>query len=283
MSIFLRRISIKGRYPFVRIFQILDNPKCFISWVLKNIYYKHSKIDYSEKYAEFHYLDYNETLAELIDSGMSLARFNDGEFDQLAGFGIYPPDSDWSQKNSSKLIKAMTSVLTTEDPRLLIAINPPHYFLSDKNSKLDEPFDYNMWVYTKTFLYKFLNKSKRYGDCRLFVPFCSPNFDWKKLTGHLRGKTVIVATGDANKLSNITLGQTNFFVECGKVDAFERLDTIKNDIRNVILSNNLDVSNVIVLASLGPAAGILAFDFLDENITVWDTGHMFKHAKNYVK
>jgi len=279
----LRKISIRGRYPFVRLRQLLDNPKFLFRWIANNFYYKRSLKDYSKFYKDFTFLSPEETLDELVVYGKSLARVNDGEFDQLSGIGEYPPDSDWSQKYSKELRVDMLKVLSSKEDNLCVAVTPDKYFLAKKDDDLGEPFDYNMWVYTKTFLHRFLNKGQSYGDCRLFVPFCSPGLDWKLLIDFLRSKIVIIATGNVSSLSDIRLGRENYYVECGKVNAYERKHDIKKMIDTVLSDNNIHKDDVVVLASLGPTAGILALEYLGEGITVWDTGHIFKHAQKKVK
>jgi hypothetical protein len=62
------------------------------------------------------------------------------------------------------------------------------------------------------------------------------------------------------------------------VNAFERKDEIKFDVMACIIKNRLPVDNVLVLACLGPTAGVIAEELLDHSIQVWDTGHIFEFA-----
>ncbi|GLO59654.1 hypothetical protein MACH09_01620 [Vibrio sp. MACH09] len=277
----IRKISFLGRYPFLRITQFYYNPVSLLNWLKKNLYYRWSNKDYSEYYNDFKFLSPNESLCHLIENNCSLARFNDGEFEQLLGYGEYPPDSDWEQSNSKELIYSMEKVLSSSDGRLLVAITPNWYFLSDNGAELNEPFCRGMWIHTRAILYKYLNKGQAYGDCRMFVPFSSHDFDWNMLRSYLSEKNVIIATGNVEKLSNVSLGKRNFFVECGKINAFEKKNSIVKDIISCMENNKLSKESTIVLASLGPTAGIIALELLGK-VVVWDTGHMFKHAKNEV-
>ena len=45
-----------------------------------------------------------------------------------------------------------------------------------------------------------------------------------------------------------------------------------------IVRENLPVDNVLVLACLGPTAGIIAEELIDQSVQVWDTGHIFEFA-----
>ena len=281
MSISLSKINIKGRYPFVRLKQFIVNPISFYNWLLKNTYFRFTRNDYSSKYDHFTFLTPNESLDYLIKNEASLARFNDGEFDQLLGYGIYPPNSDWSQDNSKGLSRDIATVLSSSDHRLLVATTPSWYFLSADGSEFEEDFCKGMWRHTKAILYKYLNHEQSYGDCRLFVPTSSPDLDWPKLKSYLSKKNVIIATGDVKNISHIKLGKKNYYIECGKTNAYEIRKDILSSIRECLFENELSKDSTIVLASLGPTAGIIAYDLLGE-VVVWDTGHIFRYAQEKI-
>jgi hypothetical protein len=280
---FWRKISVAGRFPLIRLKQFSESPRAVKNWLSKNTYYRFSKRNYSDLYSDFVFFDPNQTLDYLINNKCSLARFNDGEFDMILGFGIYPPDSDWSQKYSRKLSNEMINVLSSESDKILVAVTPPWYFLQSGHSDNKGDFIESMWIQIRAVLHGYLRVGQKYGDCRLFVPSCSPSFNWEKLRSYLSDKDVIIATGNTKAVENYKLGERNFYVECGKVNAFQKKDIIKSDILACIETNMLDVENVIVLASLGPTAGLLAYDLLDDGVTVWDTGHMFRYAARELK
>jgi hypothetical protein len=100
----------------------------------------------------------------------------------------------------------------------------------------------------------------------------------------LQDKNIIIATGHTHKLKHLNLGAKTSFVECGTENAYERKEEIKQKIRELITQENFSKEKTLVFASLGPTAGIIAQEFLDENIRVWDTGHMFEFAaKNFIE
>jgi hypothetical protein len=278
MSLFFRRISVFGRFAFMRLLQVRDNPKLLIHLLKKNLIYKRSKIDFAQKYAGFQFLSAQETLLDLINNNKSLARFSDGEFEQLIGSGEYPPDSDWCQKWSPSLQQDISTSLSCTDSRLLVAVDPPSTFLAAKNSQHAIRFEYKMWVDMRRIMWKFLSKTVPYGHCHLFIKANCPDFDWHMFREYLSDKDIIIATGNTVKIRHLSIGRNTFFIECGTENAYERRHTIKEDIRNEITTRKLDKHSTIVFASLGPTAGILAYDFLNEGIKVWDTGHMFEFA-----
>ncbi|WP_076097959.1 GT-D fold domain-containing glycosyltransferase [Chromobacterium subtsugae] len=278
MSLLFRSISVFGRFPFVRLIQVIDNPRYLLHIIKKNLIYKRSKIDYTDKYSAFTFMSGQESLEDLIKNKKSLARFSDGEFEQIVGAGEYPPDSDWCQKWSKPLIDDMLKTLSSEDDRLLVAVDPPSTFLGTRDSTHSIRFEYNMWVDMRRLMWTFLCPGRSYGHSHLFIEANSPDFNWAQFKDHLREKHVIVATGNTDKISDLNLGLKTYFVECGTENAYERKSIIKDNITNLIKNNGLDKNNVLVLLSLGPTAGILAREFIDDDICAWDTGHMFKFA-----
>src|SRR5690606_31965330 len=111
-----------------------DNPAYLLHITKKNLVYKRESFDiYHGKYAPLTFLSGQETLVELIKTGKSLARFSDGEFEQITGAGEYPPESDWCQRWSKPLIDDIIANLSSADPRMLVAVDPPSTFLAPKD------------------------------------------------------------------------------------------------------------------------------------------------------
>lgn len=280
----VRKFEIFGLFPVVRLISIIENPRYIIHLIKKNFWYKRFATDYTYKYKDIEFLSGQETLEVLIRDKLSLARFSDGEIEQLVGAGEYPPDSDWAQRNSKELVTAIGSNLGSVKPGLLVAVDPPSTFLASRESlegeDADHPvaFGYNMWVDMRRIMWKFLSADKAYGHCHLFIRRNCPDLNWNMLRDHLGTRDVIVATGNTNLIDHLKLGLTTNFIDCGTVDAFERKDEIKFEIMACIVRENLPVDNVLVLACLGPTAGIIAEELIDQSIQVWDTGHIFEFA-----
>lgn len=284
MSLFFRRIRVLGYYPFVRLIQVCDNPPYLLHIIKKNLVYKRSKIDHSPRYANMTFLSGQQTLEELIRSGRSLARFSDGEIEQITGAGEYPPDSDWCQKWSKPLIRDLEAALSSTDPRLLVAVDPPSTFLAAKGSAHHIHFEYNMWIDMRRIMWTYLQPTGTYGHSHLFIHANCPDLNWKMMKEHFRTRDLVIATGNTNRIKHLNLGNRTFFIECGTENAYERKEKIKQDIRDLIAREGLDKNNTIICACLGPTACIIAREFLDEGICVWDTGHMFEFAaRNFLE
>lgn len=279
----LRRIRVFGKLPFVRLQQILSNPIVLVHLFFKNFFYKRMLSQYDHKYSQFVFLTPQETLERLIRNNLSLSRYGDGEFEQICGYGEYPSNSDWEQKNSKKLIYQLKDVLSSPRPELLIAVPPKYTFLKIENMPVRHKFPLSMRLDVTRLMWRYLDHHSVYGDSHLFVPADSKDFDWGMLKSYFSKYDIIIATGGIENLKKFSLGKKTYFVECGKINAYERKEEIKKDIRSVFTGNNLDKENTIVLASLGPTATILAFEFIDEGIWLWDTGHMFKYAASEIE
>jgi hypothetical protein len=246
--------------------------------LLKRFVYRKQADRYLDKYQEFTFLSGQDTLEELIRSGRSLGRYSDGEFEIICGGGIYPPDSNWSQRYSPALRRDLLELLSTDDPRIFLAVDPPSTFLAPPDSVHRITFQYPMWINMRRLMWRYLQRGRSYGHSHLFVPENCPDLDWSMLREHFLRKDIVIATGNTAALRQLQLGRTTHLVDCGTVNAYESRERIKQNIRDLIHSRGLNKRDVLVLASLGPTAQLIAHDFLNEDICVWDTGHMFKFA-----
>lgn len=276
-------MKIFNKFPLVRLKQFRDNPR-YVFYYLKRLFiYKYTSHKYIENYKDFNFLSSSETLDYLIDNNASLARFGDGDIEQLTGAGEYPPDSDWTQKNSQKLISRLEEVLFSQSGKLLVAHKSLEILSSKKEEAEEKGVVYNMWTDTRRLLFHYLKKGQIYGDAHVFLPEHNPNFNWQKLHNFLKEKDVIIVTGGTAKLFGVSFGKRMFFVEAGKHDAFSQYEKIKQNLFSLIKAENLQKENTLIMASLGPTADILAYELSKEDWTVWDTGHFFKFADKKIR
>jgi|GEM_PF-6561456 hypothetical protein len=271
-------MNIFNKFPLVRLKQFRDNP-FFVLYYFKRLFvYKYTSHQHIPKYNDYNFLSAEDTLNYLIDKQASLARFSDGDIEQLTGAGEYPPDSDWTQKSSKPLIQSLEKVLFSNEERLLLAHESPSVFCLKRKEAKKQRVVYNMWTDTRRLLHRYLRKNQTYGHAHVFIPSHNPNLDWRKLHNYFKKRDVIIVTGGTDKLFEVSLGNRNFFVEAGKNNAFERYGTIKQDLLKLINKEGLEKNKTLIMASLGPTADILALDFTKDGWQVWDTGHFFKFA-----
>lgn len=271
-------MQVFGAFPLVRLRQLRDNPGIFWYYLMRFVRYKRTSGKYIPLYKNYTFLTPQETLNRVLSGNLSLARLNDGELGILAGFGIYPPDSDWTQRYSRALRMRLEEVLASERDDLLVAVPPPWVFLASSEEAKEHGVLYTMWTEARMLLHRFLKEGRPYGDANVFIPFHHEDFDWQRFHSYLSTKDVVIVTGGISKLFDVSLGRRTFFVETGKHDAFEHYTEIRMRLANLIDAEALAKKDTLIMASLGPTAGVLALDLVGEGWQVWDTGHFFRYA-----
>ena len=272
----LRSISLLGKYPFVRILQILDNPSYLTVIIKRKIEsLSTSRKDLINRFENYTFLSGAETLDYAISNNLSIARLSDGEFEQIRGGGEYPPDSNWSQKNSYGLRKEMLRLFRNPKRKLLICVDSKEKIFGLDPSNFTYDQSYALMHDIRIIFPRIASKEVTYGHAKLFLE--DPDFPWEKLKLFLRTKHVIVVTGNISKINELEIGRTTDFIECGVDNAYERLSEIKEMIFNKLSAQKYCIDDVLVLSSLGISSTQLAYQ-LCENMQVWDTGHAFTLA-----
>ena len=272
----LRSISLLGKYPFVRILQVLDNPS-YLKIIFKRKIESLSlnRKDLVKRFKGYKFLSAAETLDYAISNNLSIARLSDGEFEQIRGGGEYPPDSNWSQKNSYGLRKEMLRLFRRPKDKLLICVDSKEKIFGLNPSNFTYDQSYALMHDIRIIFPRIASTDNTYGHAKLFLE--DPNFPWEKLKCFLKSKHVIVVTGNVSKISKLEIGLTTDFIECGVDNAYEKLSEIKKMIFGKITAQGYDLDDVLVLSSLGISSTQLAYQ-LCENMQVWDTGHAFTLA-----
>lgn len=273
-------MNLFGKFPLVRMKQFITNPGYFYFWVCRFLYYKQSSFSYLPKYRDYVPLNPKETLEHIISENLSVARFGDGEFGILSGAGIYPPDSDWSQRYSTELKNRLEEVMLAKEPKLIQAFPSRRLIFANKKEARKEKMISSMHTELRLFLWRYIRPNQTYGDWGVFTLQHHKDLNWNRLYTFLEHKTVVIVTGNTAALSHLILGQKTLFVEAGKHDAFERYVDIKMSIERLIEDQNLDKANTLIMASIGPTADILVLDLTKKGYMVWDTGHFFRYAND---
>lgn len=269
-------------FPKVRIKQIVNNPRYFLFWVMRFIFYKKTSFIYNEKYSKVKQLNEQETLQYIITNNKSIIRFGDGEFGLLSGAGIYPPDSDWSQQYSTELKEEIERLLSQKNDDILVAFPPIKDIISrswDGNGYKVVP---SMHTEARMFLWEHVSPAEKYGSCTVFLPHFS-EIDWLSIREYIKDKTVVIVTGGTEKLQDIKLGKDTLFVETGKHGAFERRANILSELDKLIADKRLDPNKTLFWVSLGCTAGYVVDHLVGRGYVAWDTGHIFRFAEAQIK
>lgn len=271
------------KFPVVRLKQFVTNPPFFIFWCKRFFFYKQSSFQHKEKIKTIKQLSAKETLDYITKNNVSLIRFGDGEFGMLFGAGIYPPDSDWSQRYTKKLKENLERELVLKNKKILIGIPPIRQVVYCEGDTPKQDVISSMHTEARLALGNLSHYDLVYGDWSVFLPQMNPNLDWTPLKKYLENKKVVIVTGGTEKLQKISLGQKTYFVECGKHNAFSRRNKIFAKLDNLITNESLKTDQTLFMVSLGCTAGVVVEHLSAKGFTAFDTGHIFRFAMEKVK
>ena len=265
-----------------RVCKFLDNPLAFFPFLKKRLYYDFIADDQIKYYKDFKYLNFEDTLNEIIDKNRSIVRFGDELFDMLQGIGLYY--GDWRQKYSKDLAKRMEEVISSRDPRLLVCFNP-EFILKTKKEFISEGIgnQWHFWTNSKIFLKNYYHKDIVYGSALCFTPRYNKNINYQKLKDYFLKKHIVIVTSSTDRFKNIELGKTTDFIEAPKSDAWQSYEMIKGKIISLVENKSWPRENILILASMGSAAKVLTYDLTKLGYTTWDTGQFFDLAAREIE
>ena len=257
--------------------KFLDNPKAVLPFLKKRFYYNYIADKQLSYYKDFTFLDYENTINDIIDNNRSIVRFGDELFDMLQGIGLYY--GNWHQKYSPELAKRLKEIISSRDPRILVCFNPGLILKTKEEFKEDGISEqYQFWTNSKMFLKDYYHKDITYGSALCFTPRYNTNLSFQKLKNFFLKKHIIILTSNIDRFKNISLGKTTSFLEAPSSNAWQKYDTIKESLLSLIHSKNVPKNEVLVLVSMGSAAKVLVYDLAQLGITAWDTGQFFDLA-----
>ncbi len=265
-----------------RIKKFLDNPKAIFPFIRKRVYYNFIADNQLKYYKDFKYLNYDETLDDIIINNKSLVRFGDEVFDLLLGIGLY--FGNWHQKYNPRLAEKLKIILASNDPRLLVAFNP-EYILKTKAQFAEEGISdqFHFWTHSKIFLKNYIQKDSIYGSALCFNPRFNKNIDYKKLKTYFSSKHILVIASNIDRFKDMSLGIRTEFVECPASDAWEEYDVVKQKLLTKIHDQNMDRSILLILISMSSAGKVLVYEVTKMGYTAWDTGQFFDLASQEIR
>jgi len=224
-------------------------------------------------YSYYYFLDLNikinyyskDDYIQLIKGGKSIIRLGDGDiFTILGGGQPYQEYNSVLAKKLSQLIKEYTP-----SSNYVISLNKVPLALS--NSQLRKENLLSAWLPTKIYWKLFFNKNASYYDAAMFYYKNSLKDYFEE---YLKTKKIIFVSKKENcdvirNNSNIPF-TFSCFIETVETQAFNDYEIIKNKILNEIVFEKKD--NYVVMAAVGPASKVLAYDLSSIGIQVFDVG-----------
>ncbi len=229
------------------------------------------------------FYDLNSTISLLRDTKTSIARFGDGELDQILGQG------ETFQYPSPELAYRLREVLSSPHKNIIIGIPTELWFMEGLTEK-EKKWWSNCRVKFKPLLKEVLNKDQVYGPTN--ISHYSMHYTDEKTFDDYFSK---VRSIWENKDIHLIHGEGIF--DDFKFDIFDNVRTIsyqKAPARNAfkeykkILNAALKVDkNKLIIIILGPTATVLAYDLTLHGYQALDIGHVAKaydwHKKNWKK
>jgi hypothetical protein len=259
-----------------RLQKFIDNPYAISPFLKKRLYYNHIADRYIDYYADFKYLNYSETLQEIIYKQKSVVRFGDELFDMLQGIGLYY--GDWRQKYDPELSKRLKDIISSRNPNLLICFNPEFILKTKSEFKEAGILDqYQFWTNSKIFLKDYYHPDIVYGSALCFHPRYNKEINFRELKNFFSTKHIYIVTSNITRFQHVKLGTTTTLLEIPASDAWERYDYVKRQLLS-LLNTSPDKSKILVLVSMASAAKVLVYDLVNLGYTAWDTGQFFDLA-----
>jgi hypothetical protein len=254
----------------------IKNTKLYkkIRWFLK---YRVSRIKVNSTIDYFNHKnlrieEFETTINRIKDTGLSLARFGDGEFSCMSGFMV--GKSSGLNSCNQLIRKRLLEVINSNLENLLIGIIPspskPYGPLVQKD------IHWNQYVYTLHFrkLINILNFENIYSDATIFLKnrlYDSNNEYFIKIIEIWTNKSVCFVTSSLGRLDinhDLFSGvASKHLIDIPNENAFEEYDSILNECLKLNTST-------LFLLSAGFTATILAHDLTIEGYQAIDIGHI---------
>ncbi len=262
--------------------KFIDNPKAIFPFLKKRLYYNLIADKQLHHYKDFKFLNYEDTLNNIIENNRSIVRFGDELFDMLQGIGLYY--GDWRQKYDPELAVRLKEVISSTDPKLLVCFNPELILKTKQEFKqMGIPEQWHFWTNSKFFLKNYLHKDIVYGSALCFTPRYNKNINYKKLKEFFATKNIIIVTSNTQRFADIKLGKTTSFIEAPKSDAWQSYEEIKATLLSLMKEKGFSPAETLMLISMGSAAKVLVYDLTKIGYTAWDTGQFFDLASKEIE
>lgn len=247
--------------------------KIYSSDLVMNAIYHHQNRKY-----KLDILKSEETIAHILKTSCSVARFGDGEFEMLL-----QPDRDLGfQTRCGALSDRMRQILRNKESNLLICIP---YTLNDLHSRTrhSRMFWYS-WGKRNDQHHRIVELIRQcqpdgyvYGDSQITRPYIAyATRDhgariFPMLKQLWEGRDILFVEGEKTRLG---VGNDLFDnarsikrVLCPATNAFDRYDEILETVKSVW-------NGELILLALGPTATVLAADLADSGMQALDLGHL---------
>lgn len=263
-----------------RLSKFIDYPPAIIPFLKKRLYYNFVADSYIKHYKDVKFLNYDETIEEILNKNKSIVRFGDDVFDLLLGIGLY--FDNWRQVYDPILADRLKEVLSARNENLLVCFNP-EFILKTKEDFVREGIgeQHHFWTNSKIFLKDYIHTDQVYGSALSFQPHFNKNLPIDRLVKHLKTKHLVIVSGDVTRFNNQQLGLTTVYIEGPSSNAWVNYEQILDQVKNTV--KDLPKSDTLILTALGPTSRVMILDLVKEDYVVWEMGRFFDLALDQIK
>lgn len=215
-------------------------------------------------------MDEFQTLA-LLEEGMSIARFGDGELNLCHGAPAK------CQKPNSLLADRLKEILATSSDKCLVGIPRigPGAVLPDRKEKF--------WAQYRSSRFTDLYRLKNYASAFITRPDSAPVINvpdyWERIKGLWKNRKILIVEGQSS-----TFGQNKILQNAAEVETLKCPDSDSFASYSDILSTVKNYRCSTIILSLGPTATVLAWDLSHLGYRALDLGHLsFLYDKCFVR
>ena len=263
-----------------RLGKFLDYPLATLPFLKKRLYLNRIADNYIQYYKDVTFLDYDDTMDQILNHNKSIVRFGDDVFDMLLGIGLY--FNDWKQVYKKDLAEGLKRVLSSNHPNLLVCFNP-EFILKTKEEFVKEGIgeQHHFWTNSKIYLKDYIDGDRVYGSALSFQERYNKNLPYDKIVEHLKTKHLIIVASNTARFKNKQLGLSTAYVEGPSSNAWDSYIRLREEVLNKV--SFLPKSDTLIMTGLGPSSKIMVLDFTEAGYTVWDTGQFFDLALKRIK
>ncbi|MCI9488659.1 MAG: DUF1792 domain-containing protein [Dorea sp.] len=222
---------------------------------------------------EVHIRPAEELLQKILNSGGSLCRFGDGEFEIMRGKA-----RPWFQKTNQNLSFRLKEVLESDEENIMIAVADNFGSLACYTEEAADAIREYLSGGTRKAVLRMLNKQRTYYDA--YVTRAYLMYQDKKHAERIfdlfkeiwKDRNVLIVEG---RYSRMGVGNDLFSgakgikrILCPSEDSYDSYGEIYHAVYKYVRGDEL------VLVSLGPAATVLAYDLAKNGIQALDIGQL---------
>ena len=173
----------------------------------------------------------------------------------------------------SNLQRELDEILKNYNASSKYLLCMPYRYFSNSNLVLNKRVLISCWSTPKRMFKKLVKKECIYGDAFVFAKDSRKRFEqiWRDYSN------IILVHNDPQYLGEVCNfdKQRGYYIEVPKRNAYDVIEYIEMNIKDVCENNRLEKSRTIILLSAGPTAKVLTYHLSEQGYIAIDCGHVW--------